>query len=225
MRPRNGALIIMNIIRTAAVELTSIPAIAYKQKLGAGGSGLRIIRLDQEATGIFTVDRRTGGAVGYGAHDAALFPEHAVDEALELTEGLPYSSRGKIKVAIFEQKADKDDVTEDQADSVDMVDSDEYRAIVERYSDENGRMNYALMNKDFIQFAAKSKHVADLVSKKATDGEIVTHILRNRATFLTNKKESLSDAQTEALLESLEEIDPRSAFKELKNHIRRMLSR
>ena len=78
----------MNIIRTQAVELGTIPAITYKQKLASGGSGLRILRLDQSATAIVTIDRRTGEAAPYGKIDAKLFPDEAIDEAMELTSGL-----------------------------------------------------------------------------------------------------------------------------------------
>jgi hypothetical protein len=207
------------------MELSTIPAIAYKLKLSSGGAGLKILRLDREAAGVFTIDRQGGPPQPYGKVDAALFPEAAVDEALELTQGLPYSARGKIKVSAFEEKRDKDDVTPEEPQVADMVDSEEYNAIIGRYSDEKGKLNYPLMNKDFIQFAAKSKLVGDLVAKPASEDEIIVHILRNRAAFLAGKKESLTEAETRALVETLDEIDPRSAFKELKNHLRRMLTR
>ena len=211
----------MNIVRTTAMELSTIPAIAYKQKLASGGAGLKILRLDQDAVGVFTIDRRGGPLQPYGNVDATLFPPAAVYEALELTQGIPYSARGKIKVAV-ENKREQDDVTLAEPQAADMVDSEEYNAIIGRYSDEKGKLNYALMNKDFIQFAAKSKMVGDLTASQASEEDILVHILRNRAAYLADKKDSLTEAETRALLETLDEIDPRSAFKELKNHIRRM---
>jgi len=216
----------MNIIRTQAMELSSIPAIAYKQKLAAGGSGLKLQRLDLEAAAVFTIDRRTAEAVPYGPYDMELFPEEAVQEALDLTLGLPYSARGKIFVkGNASLAAETEDVTEDQEEAVDMVDSDEYQAIVLRYSDERGRLNYALMNKDFIQFAAKSKVAGEMLAGNSAEDAILVFIVKSRATFLSGKKESLSDAQVAALIESLDEIDPRSAFKELRAWIRRRLAR
>ena len=214
----------MNIIRTSAVELSTIPAIAYKQKLASGGSGLRVIRLDQDAVAMFTLDRRSGVPVPYGKVDEALFPETALEEALDMTVGLPYSARGKIKVTVFDEVREEEDVTEAEVDAIDMVDSAEYTAIIDRYSDENGKMNYRLMNKDFIQFAARSKVVADMVGERATDDEILLHILKNRAAHLAGKRESLGDDETQALIDTLDEIDPRGAFSELKSHIRRMLA-
>lgn len=120
---------------------------------------------------------------------------------------------------------DSEDVTEQETDAIDMVDSEEYAAIVDRYTDEKGRINYKLMNKDFIQFAAKSKLVADMVADNALEDDILVHIVKNRAGYLAGKKESLSDDETRALIETLDEIDPRGSFKELKNHIRRLLAR
>jgi len=215
----------MNIIRTTAVELTAIPAIAYKQKLQAGGAGVKIFRLDQDAAAVFTIDRRSGEAVPYGKFDAALFPEEAVAEALEATVGLPYSARGKLTITVFEEPAAAEDVTETETEKVDMVGSDEYKAIVSRYANEKGKLNYTLMNKDFIQFASKSKVVNDLVAAKAPVADIVLFIVKSRATFLSGKKESLEDDEVAALIETLDEIDPRSAFKELSAHIKRMLAR
>ena len=215
----------INIIRTPAVELTSIPAIAFKQKLASGGAGIKLFRLDTDASAVVTIDRRTGEGVPRGVIDAKLFPEEAVSEAIYLTSGMAYSARGKIKVTIQAETKEVDDVDETESEKIDMVGSAEYSALIERYSDENGKLNYSLMNKDFIQFASKSKIVNEMVQDNATADELLRYILKNRAGFVAGSKETLSDAQTDALLETLDEIDPRSAFKELTQHIRRMLAR
>ena len=215
----------INIIRTPAVELSTIPAIAYKQKLSAGGAGIKIFRLDTDASAVITIDRRTGEGIPRGKIDARLFPEEALSEAIALTSGLAYSGRGKIKVTAQTEIKDTDDVDETEIEKVDMVGSPEYTAIIERYSDEKGKLNYQLMNKDFIQFASKSKTTNEMVQSKASIEELLRYILKNRAGFISGSKELLSDAQTDALLETLDEIDPRSAFKELTQHLKRMLSK
>ncbi len=215
----------MNIIRTPAVELNTIPAIAYKQKLSSGGAGLRILRLDRDAVAIFTLDRRSGEALPYGSVDGELFPHDAVDEALELTGGMPYSSRGKIVISVFSDACEDEDVRETDADKIDMVDSPEYKAIIERYCDEKGKLNYTLMNKDFIQFAAKSQTVAKMIAERVPVDDILPFVIQSRAAFISGEKDSLSPEQTAALIETLDEIDPRSAFKELKQYLRRMAAR
>jgi len=215
----------MNIIRTKAIELSSIPALAYKQKLASGGAGVKILRMDCDKSAVFTIDKRTGEPVPYGSADAELFPEEALEEALELTGGQPYSARGNIRIGVFEQ-APQDAVSEDASyDQVDMTLSPEYAAIVDRYSDEKGKLNYQLMNKDFIQFASKSKVVGEMVANKASQDEILLFIIKSRATLISGRKESLDDESVKLLIETLDEIDPRSAFKELKAYINRLLAR
>lgn len=176
--------------------------------------------------GVFSVDRRSGEAVPYGKVDPELFPDEAVDEALELTCGLPYSSRGKIKVTAFEEKVEEEtDVTEDESEKVDMVDTDEYRAILDRYSDEKGKLNYQLLNKDFIQFASRSTTVSKMVDEKASVDDMLRFVVKSRVDNLTRNKDGITDAETDALIETLDEIDPRSAFKELKAYFKRRLAR
>ena len=215
----------MNIIRTTAVELTAIPAIAYKQKLSSGGAGVKIFRLDQNAVAVFTIDRRTGDGGAYGQYDAVLFPDEAVSEALELTAGLPYTARGKLNITVLEEKKDAEDVGDTEAEKIDMVGSAEYAALLERYTNEKGKLNYALINKDFIQFANKSKVVASMVADKAAVEDILLFVVKSRTALLAGKKDSVSDAEAAALVETLDEIDPRSAFKELNSYIKRLLAK
>ena len=214
----------MNIIRTKAVELSTVPAIAYKQKLASGGAGIKIMRTDGQ-TAVCSIDKRTADMIPYGNFDEALFPSEAFDEAFELTNSLPYSARGSIKLLAVED-AQPDDVSEQApAEQVDMTLSPEYAAIVDRYSDEKGKINYALMNKDFIQFAAKSKVVSKLVGEGAQQDDILEAIVISRATEISGQKDSLDGNSVRLLIETLDEIDPRSAFKELKAHINRMLAK
>ncbi len=214
----------MNIIRTKAVELTTIPAIAYKQKLSSGGAGIKIQRIDGEESGVCTLDKRTGEMIPYRSFDADLFPMEAFDEAFELTVGLPYSARGNIKLT--PSPVEIDDVLEEApAEQVDMTLSPEYAAIVDRYSDEKGKLNFQLMNKDFIQFTAKSKTVSDMMEAGADQQNILYFVIQSRAAFISGRKESLDDPSVALLIESLDEIDPRSAFKELKAYINRQLAR
>ena len=212
-----------NIIRTSAVELTTIPAIAYKQKLSSGGAGVKIIRLDIEACSVLTLDRRTGEGIPRGKIDTQLFPKEALNEALSLTSGMAYSSRGKIKVAVRTENKELDDVEETELEKIDMVGSREYMAIINKYSNESGKLNYQLMNKDFIQFASKSKIVDQMILNKASIDEILRFVLKNRAGYIAGSKESLSDSQTDSLLETLDEINTRSAFKELTQHLKRLI--
>jgi len=222
----------MNIIRSKVVELNTIPAIAYKVKLKQGGSGIKFHRTDKEESAFAEIDKRTGEAVLDKRVNASIFPIEALEEAVEELLGLPYSSRGKVKIAPTEAVDDNEiEVPEDEAPGThadamaNAVDSDEFISIVNMYSDESGKMNYKLMNKQFIQFTARNKTVTDMVGKKESVDDILLHVVKNRAAFLAGKRDNLPDNEALALIEAIEEIDPRSAFKELKLHIRKLLAR
>ena len=81
------------------------------------------------------------------------------------------------------------------------------------------------MNKDFIQFANKSKVVTEMVSARASAEDILVYTVKSRVAFIAGKKDSLEDAEALALIDTLDEIDPRSAFKELTAFIKRLLSK
>jgi len=220
----------MNIIRTKVVELNEIPAMAYKIKLKGGGSGIKIIRTDKEAFIFAEINKRSGEILPEVFTND--FPAEAFEEAVELLTGMPYSARGKVKIAVSEAvDAQEIEVPEDEAPGThedplaNAADSDEFIAITGMYTDISGRMNYPLMNKQFIQFVAKNKTVSKMVGERASEKDILIHVIKNRAAFLAGKKDNLSDDETLALIDAIEEIDPRSAFKDLKLHIRKMLAR
>jgi len=218
----------MNIIRTKVVELEVIPAVVYKIKLRSGGCGVKMHRTDQDATYFAEVCKRTGVILIDGVLDQNLFPEEAFNEAMDLLAGLPYSARGKVKIMVSDDVDDEEVCCDSVAGqelqaAAKMVESPEFIAIVDRFSDENGKLNHALMNKQFMQFAQTSKVVGEMCGKRDSEKDILLFILKNRAAFLANKREHLSDDEASALLEALNEINPRSAFKELNLYLRRRL--
>ena len=168
----------MNIIRTKVAELSAIPAIAYKIKLSSGGSGVKLHRTDRSETAFAVIDKRTGEFLPDKRTDSAIFPDSAFEEALSELAGLPYSSRGKVLIAVSNE-SDSNEITapelEETADEAKLDGisqaarvffSDEFAAITERFADENGKLNYQLMNKQFIQFASGSKVVSENVREK-----------------------------------------------------------
>jgi len=218
----------MNIIRTKVMELSTIPAVAYKLKLASGGSGIKMYRTDCDETAFAVIDKRTATPLVDARTNVALFPDAAFDEAIDMLAGLPYSARGKVKIVVCDEPDTEDICLQDDQKNLTtacMVDSDEFNAIIDRYSDEHGKINYALMNKQFMQFAQTSKVVGEMVGNKESESAIRLFILKNRAAHLANKREHLSDDEAAMLLEALDEIDPRSAFKELTLYLRKRMAR
>lgn len=135
---------------------------------------------------------------------------------------MPYFGRQNIKIDVSKYSEKKEEVEEKR---LNVVKSDEYKAIIERYCDEKGKLNTTLMNKDFIKFASKSKTIESMLVNNALTEDILIFIIKSRTTFIANKKESLSDDDIKVLIEILDEINTRSAFKELRNYIKKLLSK
>ncbi|RUR39184.1 hypothetical protein [Vreelandella populi] len=207
-------------IRTIMVELSTIEAAAYRQKLRGGHSGIVIMRYDTDQPGIATVNRKSGEPDPSHNTDLKLFPLEAFKEAMELTSGMPYSRRGKVKLS-----AEKEDASaqEETAEELATVDSDEYEAIVKTYTNRKGELSYELLNKDFIQFAKSSKVISDMVANRALEDDIRDHVVKVKLESITGNRE-LTVAQTQRIVEMLDEVSPRHVFKELNDEIRKMLA-
>ncbi|MCC5903775.1 MAG: hypothetical protein JJT87_17815 [Halomonas sp.] len=208
-------------IRTIMVELSTIEAAAYRQKLRNGNSGIVIMRYDTDQPGIATVNRKSGEPDPSHNTNLELFPLEAFKEVMELTYGMPYSRRGKVKLSGEREDAS---AQEETAEELATVDSAEYEAIVNAYTNRKGELSYELLNKDFIQFAKSSTVISDMVANHAAEEEIRNHVVKVKLESLTGNRE-LTVAQTQLIIEMLDEVSPRHVFKELNDEIRKMLSR
>jgi hypothetical protein len=209
------------VIRTKIVELSTIEAAAYRQKLRDGKSGIVILRYDASQPGLASVNRRTGTPEPSANTNLEVFPLEAFQEAIELTSGMPYSRRGAVKLS---SQPEAVDTSEESPEELATVNSAEYEAIVKAYTSKKGELSYELLNKDFIQFAKSSKIVADMVANRASVDEIREYVLRVKLESLTGNRE-LTVAQTKRIVEMLDEVSPRYVFRELNDEIIRMLSR
>lgn len=207
-------------IRTKIVELSTIEAAAYRQKLRDGKSGIVILRYDTSQPGLASVNRRTGTPEPSANTNLETFPIAAFQEAIELTSGMPYSRRGAVKLSGDQEAVDSD---EELPEELATVNSAEYEAIVKAYTNKKGELSYQLLNKDFIQFAKSSKIVADMVANRASVDEIRDYVIKVKLETLTGNRE-LTQAQTKRIVEMLDEVSPRYVFRELNDEIIRMLS-
>lgn len=208
-------------IRTKIVELSTIEAAAYRQKLRGGHSGIVIMRYDADTPGLATINRKSGEPDPSHNTNLEQFPIEAFKEAMELTSGVPYSRRGKVKLI-----GEKEDVSaqEETADELATVDSAEYAEVVKAYTNRKGELSYDLLNKDFIQFAKSSAVISDLVANQASEEDIRNHVVKVKLESLTGNRQ-LTLEQCSLIVEMLDEVSPRHVFKELNDEIRKMLSR
>jgi hypothetical protein len=211
------------IVRTKLVELSSLAGVAYRQKL-KDGPGVVILRYDTAQPGLASISRNTGEPVPAPNINLEQYPLEAFREALELTGGMPYSRRGKVQLsgeppAETAPNTDEEPSVEDFA----VVDSAEYQAIVDAYTNKKGELSYDLLNKDFIQFAKSSKIVADMVADQASLDDLRNHIIKVKFGTLTGNPD-LAPAQMSRIVEMLDEVSPRSVFRELNDELKKMLS-
>jgi len=188
--------------------------------MAAGGAGLTIITPDDRA--VFTINKRDGSTVPYGVVDAKLFNSKVVEEALDLTRGLSYKRLGSITKVYDDSHCDESSVdleTEDDKPSVDVVASKEYEGFIMEYTDKNGKFSYQLMNRDLMKFYESSSVAKKMAADAESDDAIAGYVIRSKAVSLARTK-SMSDDFLAAFIETFDSMNTRSAFKELKAHIR-----
>jgi len=207
-------------IRTETVKLSNGLGLAYKQKLVSGGAGLAIITPNERAA--YSINKRDGSAIPYGDVNGTIFTGAIVDEALELTRGLPYKRLGKVTKVYDDSHCDETPVeleTSDDQPSIDVVASKEYEGFIMEYTDKNGKFSYLLMNRDLMKFTDSSSVVGRMVANAEEDDAIVRYIVGTKAVNLAGTKSIDNDFLT-AFIETLDSMNTRSAFKELNAYIR-----
>jgi hypothetical protein len=212
-------------IRTEAVQMTTIQGVSFKQKLTAGGAGITIITADEKA--VFTINKRDGSCVPFGIVDGNLFTSAVIDEALSLTQGLPYKRMGTISKVYPDNRFDETSVEledKDEKAEIDVMASVEYKEFIAQYTDKNGKFSYQLMNKELMQFAGRSSIVRRMLDEKDSVDNIVRYIVKSKAADLARNR-GMEDDMLTAFIDTLDSMDTRSVFKELTAYLRSRMSR
>ena len=214
-------------VRTEIVRLKSMEVIAFKVKLPAGGAGITLVNESGDAT--FTINKRNGEFVPYRLENVFSLSDEcivaALKEAVVATRSMPFGLRGPVAYTADKSTDEMDSAGNAEAekdvtgDEKFVVLSSAYKAILAKYTDKKGKFSYALMNKDMIQFASRSKIVTDMIGAGIDTEQIVVHIVNNRVTEL-KRGQKLSEGFICELVEILDDMDTRSAFKELRKWIR-----
>ena len=212
----------ISVIRTEIVELTTIKAIAFRQKLMAGGAGVTVIRYDYDQPGIASISKTSGEAIPAANTPKDMYPQEVFNEAIKLTFGMPYKKRGMVKV---DKKAAVEEVApepaEEETEEEVVIDSRDYQKLVDHYTDKNGKLSYELINKDLIKFAHSSKTVHSMLEEGDSVKKIRTYIVSTKFRNVTGDKK-LSEAQAVKMGELLDEVSPKSLFKPLDSELRKM---
>ncbi len=206
-------------IRTEVVNLTTIPATAYRQKLTAGGAGIVILRSDCAQPGIASISKTSGQAIPTANTPADKYPAEAFQEAIALTGGMPYRKRGAAKPAAPVEAAPE--TPEEEAAEV-VIDSKEYQLIVDTYTDKTGKLSYALLNKDMIRFMHSSSRARALIAEKSAVEDVRMYVVGTKFRGLTcNPK--LTNEQVQKMVDLLDEVSPKGVLTEFNEAIRKEL--
>ena len=217
-------------IRTNSVKLTAIPALAYRQKLSAGDSSIVILRADSTQPGTALISKTSGEPIVSANTPADLFPKEAFAEAMTLTAGMPYHKQGKPKLVAqdltdepeVDLVEDEPEVEEAPKQVINVVDSDEYLAIVKAYTDKSGKFSYDHINKEMIQFAHSSEMVGRMLAAGDSEETIRMYIVGTKFRNISGNKD-LTDEEVMAIADLLNEVSPKGVFKDLNKEIRAMM--
>jgi len=206
------------IIRTVLVELSTLEAAAFRQRLANGQTGVVILRYDTPQPGLALLNHRTGepDVAPHTPHD--LFPLEAFQEALSLTSGMPYSRRGRVRLqagALEPVDGEPAPAAEDLA----TVSSSDYAAVVKAYTNRKGELSYELLNKALIQASHSNPFVAEMRARGASIEEIRDHVLKANFEAVTGNR-SLSQAEVDRIVAMLDAVSPRSVLREFSEHLR-----
>lgn len=208
-------------IRTNSVELTSLPAaIAYRRKGTSGDATIVIVRADEPQPGIAGISKTSGEPILTANTSAEKYPAEAFAEAIALTAGMPYRKLGKPAAPSL--VVAEPETPEEEAVEV-VVDSAEYQALLDAFTDKSGRFSYDLMNKELIQLAHRSTVVSRMVGEGASEEEIVDYVVGTRFRNITGNHD-LTDEQVAAMAALIDDLSPKGAFRDLKKKVRAMLS-
>ncbi len=114
--------------RTETVTLTTIEAVAFRQKLKTSGAGIIIMRYDIEQPGIASISKTSGKAIPTDNTPLDLYPVEAFNEAIKLTAGMPYKKRSGVRLAKKKIVEVAPAPTEEIAEEV-VVDTAEYQSL------------------------------------------------------------------------------------------------
>lgn len=207
-------------IRTNIVTLTVIPAVAYRQKLTSGGSGIVIMRPEVKQPGIASISRTSGEAIVNSQTDQKKFPPEAFREAMALTAGMPYRNQKSVRVNEAMVAIPDEEVLEEKTELNEAA----YQKLLERYTDKNGKLSYDLINKEFIQFAHSSPIVREMIGSHLKAEVIRNYIVTNRIRNIC-EDESLSDEEISLMADLLDEASPKGIFRQLDEDIRQQLKK
>lgn len=208
-------------IRTKLIYIEQHNVAAYRQKVPTGGFGVVVIDKNGTHVGVANINRKTGKPVNIKKNsdtiaDEVFFSAAAATKSLEYYVLAPVNLSG---VFAFPEEIPDDAVC--LKESI-VAQFDEF---VAKFTDSDDNFAPEKMNINFMQFTARSKVVSQMINTEGcTVEEAVKCILKIKAAEIARIILPCK-GYAEALIDMLNDLSGRDAFKELNELIALRLSK
>ena len=149
------------------------------------------------------------------------FPLEAFQEAIALTNGMPYKKQGSIKVT---KDMFVEPVKEEQEEEIIEINEAALEAITAHYTDKNGKVSYDLINRELIKFAKSSSIVREMIADGKNVKNIREYIVLNKFRNISGN-DSLSDQEVFKLADMIDGLDNKGMFRELNEELKKLLAK
>lgn len=211
----------MQIIRTACVELSIIPALAYKHKVEDNKTILCITRLDKKQIALFLVQKPTGELKALQTVNSKYFPPKAIYEAIQRLEGELFYLKYPVLLH-SEQKyveVTKNNINEQQ---IEIINSFSYKTFVHQYSDSKGCLDINRLNATLIQMAMESQIVLEMLKQKKLVETIINYLVEKNIMLYTGAQSKLTKEQLKLFIDLLQDTEVGDIFSSLKQFVQNM---
>jgi hypothetical protein len=199
-------------IRTKLVELETIPAIAYREKLITGDEVIAIIREDNPKIALRTIDRLTRKLIfEVSEENNSNYPANSFQEAYQITQGFPYEIRPAI--SLFQEE----DLNESEG-MIELLKSTIYQLLLQKYK-MAGLWNMEPWNDELILFMKTGTWLKDFLQNGYEESEVFIYVVKETANLLGEEKDEITRNQAALLINLVESCFVENPFKKAKEYL------
>lgn len=202
-------------IRTKSIYIEQYNVVAYRQKIPTGGFDVIVIDTNGDCVGTANINRKTGKPVNLKKNSDAMTDDVFISAAAA-TKSLPYHVLAPVNLS------GAIDVCENISDDTVCLKESilaQFDEFVTKFTDADGKFSHQQMNINFMQFAARSKVVSQMINTEGcTVDEAVKCILKMKAAEMARIILPFK-GYAEALIDMLDELSGVVAFQELNDLI------
>lgn len=208
-------------IRTKLTYIEEHDVFAYRLKFSNGGIGVIVFNKNGYPSGTADINRKTGKAINHKKNDELLSDE-VFTKACTATRFLPYHVLPPVTpTGSFIKNENIPDTVPCLKESI-IARFDEF---VSKFTESGGEFDRQQINKNFIQFALRSKVVSNMVNTEGCTVEAVMDFILKTKAAETARLILPFNGYTDALIDMLNDVCGCTAFQELEDVIKRKINK